>query len=404
MDRLPLDGVRVADFTWVVGGPIGTLLLATLGAEVIKIETRLRPDPMRDIAPFIGNVRGVNRSWTYNTVNINKKACTINLSHPRGVQIAKDLIKISDVVLDNFSGDVMERLGLGYQVLKKIKPELIVASLSGLGRTGPSKDAVAYGMTIHAYSGLNSLTGYLDEKPRPMGHVWIDPLSGVMAAIAIGAALHHRDKTGEGQYIEISMCEAFLPQISEALMDYGMNKRVQKPRGNRDDSMVPHGLYRCQGEDKWVAIAVSNEDEWKSLCRILKKPKWTEEDNRFSNAYSRCQNQDELDKLIEGWTSKHTAYEVMEMLQKAGVPCAPCMNAEELFADSHMRERDFFKSLDYEGEELSIAGLPWKCSYIESAVYQRSPFLGEHNEYVFSELLHIPRDEIAQLEEEKIIC
>lgn len=402
-DGLPLKDIRIADFSWVAAGPWATALMAQMGAEVIRVESRRKLDICRNQPAFADDVPGINRSYFFNIFNASKKSCTLDLSKPRAAEIAKKLVKISDIVIENFAVGVMEDFGLGYDELSKVKPDLIMVSISGLGQTGPLKNAVCWGNNLHAYSGLTGLTGYTDGQPRQMGGTWADPLTAVTATFAILAALHHRDETGEGQHIDISQCEATMAQLPEALMDYAMNDRVRRPTGNMDEAMAPHGLYRCKGEDKWIAIAVSNQAEWEALCDVLGNPNWTKEE-RFSYELGRWQNQDELDRFIEAWTKEHEHYEVMNLLQKAGVPAGPCLDAEELYKDRHLQARSHFIEIEHPevGKRPSVA-VPWHISGVPSPDYFHAPTLGEYNEYVFHELLGLPRERIAKLIEEKVI-
>ena len=402
MSSLPLDGIRIADFGTVITGPWATHLLATMGAEVIKVESMRRPDGLRTLPIWADGIPGVNRS-IFNVYNCSKKSCTIDLSRSEGAELARALVKISDVVVECFGFGVMERLGLGYAMLKELKPDIIMLSISGPGRTGPEKEYLCYGHTIHAYCGLTGLTGYLHGPPTGLGTTYTDPLTGLAGTFAMLTALYHRANTGEGQYIDLSMSEITMAQLPEAIMDYTMNQRERGRQGNRDDIMAPHNCYPCKGEDKWVAISVSNDEEWKAFCAAIGSPEWTR-DEQFSDQYSRWQNQDELDRLVGEWTRNYTSYEVMEILQKAGVAAGPSLNSDEIVTDPHLNERDFFVALDHpEVGKRVLTGRPWKLSAIPKANYHCAPLFGEHNDYVFGELLGLSKDKIAELVKEKVI-
>jgi len=382
-----------------------------MGAEVIKIESRRRIDLMRfrfadyssrekiaDINEF-----ELDASIDFAVYNCCKMSCTLNLAQPKGLELAKEIIKISDMVTENFAPGTMERLGLGYASLKEIKPDIIMLSISGSGGTGPEKSNIAYATTAHASGGLTSLTGYPGSPPVSVGAFWGDHLTALNGAFALLAALHHREETGEGQHIDLSMGEAITSVIPEAIMDYTMNQRVRTPVGNRDDTIAPHGCYHCRGEDEWIAIAVENEDEWESFCGAIGNQVWTEEE-RFSNAFLRRQNQDELDNLIEKWTMNFTAYEAMEILQKAGVAAGPSLNVERITEEPHLKERDFLTEIDHpKTGQGHFTRLPWRLHPGPEGTYQRAPLLGEHTNYVLGELLGIPDDEIARLVEEKVV-
>lgn len=396
---LPLDGIRVADFSWVLAGPLCTKYLATMGAEVIKIESFDRPDYYRNRQPFADGIPGMNRAGSFNTINFSKKDCTLNLKHPKAVALTKEIIEISDVVVENFAGGVMERLGLDYESLKKIKPDIIMMSSSGLGKEGPGKDFVAYGTTLHAFTGLTGLTGYEDGEPRGIGGTWVDPVTGTIEAFAIMAALHHRSKTGEGQLIDLSMAEVQISLMPEAVMDYIMNGRVQKPRANQDDWMAPHACYPCKGEDKWVAIAVANDEEWEALCKAIGKPELVN-DARFADSLSRWKNQKELDPIIAQWTQNYTHYEAAAILQRAGVAAGPSLDPSEVAQDPHLLKRGYIVTLDHpEVGVRQYAGIPWKISGVPKPYLKHAPLIGEHNEYVFHELLGLPTEEVKQLME-----
>jgi benzylsuccinate CoA-transferase BbsF subunit len=397
-----LSGVRVLDFTRYAAGPQITLLLAFMGAEVIKVESRVDVDHFRrqESAVVFGSERAA--ADCFNSLNANKLGTTINLKTKEGIELAKRLVRISDVVVDNFRAGVMDRLGLGYGVLRGIKPDIIMLSASSHGSTGPESGYIAYAVTMGALSGLSQVTGY-SEGPPVIMRSSADLRPGTSAAFAILAALNYRQETGEGQFIDFSAREALTCGIGETIMDYTMNGRVHSRSGNRDDIMAPHNCYRCRGDDKWVSIAISGDAEWEALCCALGNPPWAG-DERFSDQFSRWQHQEELDELIEAWTINHTHYEVMETLQRAGVAATPSSSNEELFNDPHCRERECFTPVQHPEEgELYVLAPPWKFSATPARVTAAAPLLGEHNGYVFGELLGMPEKEITRLLTEKIL-
>ncbi|MCK4721702.1 MAG: CoA transferase, partial [Dehalococcoidia bacterium] len=312
----------------------------------IKIENPALPDISRRLDPYAEGKPGLNRSGYFAVFNRGKKGCLLDLKQPEGVEAVKRLVRISDMVVVNFAPRVMDSLGLGYSVLKEIKPDLIMVSLSGYGATGPDKDNVAYGEVLEAYSGLDSLIGDPGGTPLQCGTTISDQVSATSAASATLVALHYRDLTGEGQHIDMSEVETSLACIPEAVMEFTMNGRIPLPQGNRDDVMAPHGCYRCQGEDKWVAIAVGSDGEWKELCLVMGKPELIA-DEHFHDGFCRLKNQDELDKIITEWTSGQTPADVMTQLQKIDIASAPVYNGEELYKDLHLRARDFFVEHDH---------------------------------------------------------
>jgi benzylsuccinate CoA-transferase BbsF subunit len=291
---------------------------------------------------------------------------------------------------------------LGYPVLKELKPDIIMLSSSAFGSEGPLRRYGGYAPSFAAYSGLTHLTGYSDAPPNPMTGS-TDLMSATTSAFAILAALNHRQHTGQGQHIDLSSVESLAVFTGNALMDYTMNGRVQSRKGNRDEIMAPHNCYRCRGDDKWVSIAVSTEEEWQALCKVMGNPKWTR-DEKFADAYSRWKNQDELDRLLTEWTVNYTHYQVTEMLQKASVAAMPSFSNQEIFSDPHFKERKLAVEVEHPsmGKQV-VLGPPWRLSETPAKVIKASPTIGEHNEYVFGELLAMPSSEIKQLMDEQII-
>jgi benzylsuccinate CoA-transferase BbsF subunit len=402
MSRLPLEGIRIADFTWAWAGPYATMLLAFMGAEVIKIETNKRPDHsrLRALATGLGS-KDPDLSPIFNDLNLNKMSITLDLAQPKAVVLAKKLVGISDVAAENFRPGVMDRLGLGYDILKECKPDIVMLSSSSVGALGPESKYAGYAPIFAAHGGLAHLTGYPNARPVPlMGSS--DLRSAATSAFAILIALYHRALTGEGQHIDLSSIETISVLIGDALLDYIMNGRIAIRKGNCDEIMAPHNCYPCQGEDKWVSIAVVTDEEWRSFCDALGNPSWTKEEE-FSDAYRRWQNQEKLDRLIGEWTIKYTHYEVTERLQQAGVAAMPSFDGTELFQDTHIKERGLTTEVTHPkiGKRVVLAP-PWKFSDTPAQISRRGPLLGEHNEYVFCDLLGISKSEIAQMEEEGI--
>lgn len=403
MDNAALRGVRIADFSiaWA-GAHIGTLL-SFFGAEVIKIETRLWPDHTRRLSITSGETfKDLDHSKAFSYINLNKLSVTLDLSKEEGVELAKKIAGISDVVVENLRPGRMESFGLTYESLREVRPDIIYLSSSTRGRCGPEKDYIGYAPTFAALGGLSYITGYENGPPSQLlGE--IDSISAVTSAFAILAALYHRKMTGEGQYIDLSSSDAVSVLMGDVFMDYSMNNRVHAPRGNEDEYMVPHNCYRCKGKDKWISIAISDDDEWSSFCRALGNPKWCIDD-RFSSRENRMKNRRELNKLIEGWTLNYTHYEVMEKLQKVGVAATPSLNSEELYYDQHLKERALFTEVKHPliGKQTVVVP-PWKLSKSPPKIYRHGPLLGEHNGYVFGELLGLSDEEINRLVEKKII-
>ncbi|MSQ15136.1 MAG: CoA transferase [Dehalococcoidia bacterium] len=405
MGKLPLEGIRVADFTWGLSGPYSMEWLSVMGAEIILIESTLRPSSTRSNA-FVqtGVEAGLNQAAGYNCLNYGKRGCTINLQTKNGVELAKRIIKVSDVVSDSFAYGVMERHGLGYEELKKLKSDIIVFSKSAMGAYGRERHLFGWGTAVISYAGLASTTGYEDDgMPQMMGGTWPDYTIGTYSPFTILSALYHKKKTGKGMFVDYSMCEGVMTMMPEAMMDYTMNGRVAVPQGNRDPRMAPHNIYRCQGDDKWVAIAVENEEQWNALCRVTGNDEWAEEE-RFADLYGRQRNLEELDKLIDAWTRERTAPEVAELLQGVGVPAGPTNNANDLVMDQHLKARGQFVEITHPEMGTRWApALPAGLSAVPNPRYESSPLIGQYNEYVFGELLGLNSSEIGQLIEERVI-
>jgi len=397
-----LTGVRIIDFSWAYAGPYATELLALMGAEVIKVESRKRPCiTRRQPNPVTGQPYDIDDCPYFKDLNMNKMGVALDLSHPEATELAKRLVGISDVVVESFTPGVMNRLELGYEALRFVNPRIIMLSISSNGSTGPEASYAGYAPMFNATSGLGEMTGYPDGPPTVM-RITIDNLVAHLNAFAILAALIYRQETGEGQYIDASAQEAIACLIGDSIMDYTMNGRVQYRDGNRDEIMAPHNCYRCLGEDRWISIVVSTDREWQSLRQVMGNPAWSKE-ARFSDAYNRWQNQEELDKLLENWTINYSNYELMHMLQKADVAAVPSFTSEDLFTDPHLAERDFSQLVDRRSGKYMMVAPPWKLSATPARIVQDAPSLGQHNEYVFGKLLGMPHEEISKLEGERVL-
>jgi benzylsuccinate CoA-transferase BbsF subunit len=403
MNKDALKGVRIADFSWVWAGPLTTMLLAFMGAEVIKVESRKRLDQMRQGSITTGDsFSDFNASPIFNNANLNKKGVTIDLSHPKGVELAKRIVAVSDLTIENMRPGVMDKLGLGYKDLAKVKPDIIMLSSSGFGSSGPYREYAGYAPIFAAFGGLAYLTGYEDGDPNTMSGV-MDLRIGTASAFALLSALIHRQKTGEGQYIDLSSSECVSVLVGAELMEYTMNKKSPFRCGNQDSIMAPHNCYRCKGGDKWVSIAVATDEEWKGMCGVMGNPSWTKEE-AFSNVYNRWKNRVQLDNHIAEWTINYTHYEVMTLLQRAGVAAVPSFSAEEILSDPHVKARGMLNEVQHPvlGKKVVI-NPSWKLSETPARIKKASPLLGEHNEEVFGGLLNMSKEEIKKLEDEKII-
>lgn len=402
--QLPLDGVRVADFSWVWAGPYCTMHLAYLGAEVFKIESQAHLDLMRrlPIAPR-GVKPGVDSSGPFNQWNQGKKSIQLNLGKAAGIALAKELILQCDVVIENFATGVMDELGLGYEELKKLKPDLIMVSISGYGHTGPLKDYMGYGPAIPPLTGLSALTGYPGGSPQELGVSIGDPNAGISAAVAICAALAARKRTGQGQYIDVSLWSAAAVLAAEGWMEYAMNVVEPVRQGNRDLWMAPHNCFRCLGEDTWVAISCGSEEEWQALCRVMGQERLGE-DPRFRTTRDRKAHEDELEELISAWTTQHDRWEITKLLQDAGVAAFPSMSSKDLAEDAQLNARGFFVRLPHAGVGIQThTGIPWLLTNAPNGVRSPAPLLGQYTDEVLRRVLGYTDEDIRRLKEQQVL-
>ena len=386
---LPLKGVRVLDLSWIIAGPTATRFLAMMGAEVIKVGSARRPDPSTRGAPF----QAYNQSKLY---------AALNISRPEGLELAMRLVSVSDIVIENFAAGVIERLGLGYDALRQAKPDIIMLSSSGTGHSGPDKDYVAYGSLLQYYTGWNAISGYPDSEPIK-GGLWADPWVGMELAMVAAAALNHRVVTGEGNYVDFSMAEALTASIPEALLDYQMNDRVPEPMGNADHHHAPHSVYRCKGDDRWLAIAVTSDEEWRALCGVIGRHDLSD-DVALTDTKGRSEQQKRIDAAITAWSQQHEDYEAMRILQEAGISATPYLSPQRVFTDPQLREGGFFTTLiASDGKQRDLPALGWRFEGGPEPRITAAPVLGQHNNYVYGELLGLSDDEVAQFIEEQII-
>lgn len=403
---LPLQGVRVADFSWVWAGPYCAMLLATLGAEVIKVEGHKRTDLMRHIVVWplpdaAPQEVPPNQGMALNSVNMNKKSVTLDLTKPEGVQLAKRLAVMSDVVLDNMRVGAMARLGLGYEELQQVRPDIIVVSMSSRGQKGPEKDYAGYATIHQAIGGGAYITGYADDAPSPSGGD-VDIMNATTTAYAILAALYHRMQTGEGQFIDFSQCEGVSSIIGDLLLGYEMNSQIPERMGNAHPKYAPHNVYRCWGVDRWLALEIHSDEEFAILADVIGRPELAE-DPRFANMASRKKNESELGQIIGEWMRARDRDWMVNEFCQAGLAAAPSRDAKDLYADPHLQARHAFVTIEHpEVGELELVGVPWKISDCEM-VMEYAPLLGEHNDYVLRELLGLSQTEVADLRRNEVI-
>jgi len=401
MAKGPLEGIRVFFIGSTWAGPMCAALLSDMGAEVIRQETHARIDAYRYLRS--SDMTNPEGGPLFQDLNRNALSVALNMSQPKARELARAIIRISDVLLENNAPTLLRGWGLDYPEVKESNPTIIMASMSGFGQNGPLALDRAYGPPLSSLSGIAALIGYEGEDPVGELYAYNDPVAGVTTFFAIMAALHYRAKTGKGQYIDLSQWEAGSALLGKEIMDYTMNGRVAACRGNRSMWMAPHGCYPCRGEDKWITIACATEEEWRALCIATGNPQWMEDD-RFADLNSRLKNGEEVDKLITEWTSAHTDYEAMEILQGAGVAALPVLTMAEMFTDPHALEEEYLVHVPHPYEPGAHSyNTPWKLSETPGGISRHAPILGEHSEYVLCELCGIPKDEFAKLVDEKVV-
>jgi benzylsuccinate CoA-transferase BbsF subunit len=401
MVRLPLDNYRVVDFGWVAAAPLLGALLADAGAEVIKVESQARWDTSR-FTPD-NRSRNPNKDPWFHCLNRGKLGITLDLSKSKAIELIRELVIRSDIVIENFSPGVMQRLGLDYKSLMELKPEIIMISMSSCGQYGPFSSITTYGPSLNGLAGVDSMVGYSNEAVLGMQQPFADFNAAIHGLFAVLVALRQRQETGEGDYIDLAQLESLICPIGEAIMEYTMNGRVLGTLGNSHRTMAPHNNYPCKGEDKWVSIAVNTQKEWYNFCQALGNPAWCS-DERFADSYRRLKNRSELDRLISQWTREHTDYEVTEILQQAGVAAIPCMDIEERYFDPHFEERELFLNLlDIEKDTFVLTNVPYRMSRTPGKIQRTAPMIGQHNSHVFGNILGLSQGEIARLEEERVI-
>lgn len=401
---LPLEGIRVADFSWVIAGPFATLALAMMGAEVIRIESSVHTDINRRLPPGAEGILGTERSGLWHGLNLNKKSVTLDLRRPEGQELAKELVRRSDIAIENFAFGQMEKFNLGYEELKKVKPDIIFVSSSGLGRTGPYRKYVTFGPPLTAYTGLASLTGQDGGEPeRWIAGVWTDHQSAMASLLGLLAALEHRDRTGEGQMVDYSMAEVVAGHLSDALIEFGLTGDVPGPRGNRDLAMCPHGIFRSEGDDRWVAIAVQDDEDWRRLLTVMAGPAWLD-DASLATAAGRLARRQEVEGAVTAWTRTLPADVAAALLQAAGVSAAPVAKVEDLLADPTLAARGFWLDQDHpEVGQRRLAGLAWDLPAARDLPVRHAPLLGEHNWEVFVEWLGMEPERFAELVAAQVI-
>ena len=408
-----LSPIRVCDLSGQLAGAGATRFMAAFGAQVIRIEDRLTQggwDLFRGNGPYKDERRGTNLGGMFNNHNIEKLGITLNAKSSDGKEILRELISISDVVTENFSAGVMERWGFPYEEMVKIKPDIIYVSNCGFGHRGPYKNFKTWGPIVQAVSGLTFQSGLPDMPPAGWGFSHMDHTGGYFMAIAILMAIYHRNKTGEGQYVDLSCTDAALTLNGPALLDYTVNgrplRRDGQPHSNRSSlpPMAPHGVYACRGDDQWVAIAARHDDDWRAICDVLEAPELAL-DERYRDVEQRQINEDELDRVVEAWTGNRKATDVMKALQAKGVPAAAVQRPQDrLDHDANVQAWDTFPEVTHgEMGSVRVEGIPLRLSETPPVIRHGGPILGNDNDFVYKELLDLDDARLGELHDKGVI-
>jgi benzylsuccinate CoA-transferase BbsF subunit len=383
-----LVGIRVVDFSWVMAGPMATKMLGAMGAEVIKVESSTRAEY-------------TNRGGWFAITNNSKRSCTVNITLPAGQDLVHRLVRVSDVVVENFSAGVLEKYRLGYDHLRAVRPDLVYVSASGVGRAGPQRDALAYGTLLQGYSGRAAMVGEPNPRLEAMGVLpaWTDPMTAMWETVAILAAIHHRRRTGQGAYVDLSMLESTVTLLPEALLRHAIGVPTGSPGGNREPFAAPAGCFRCRGDDRWIAVAVQTNAQWQGLCRAMERPDLAG-DPRHADGPARLRRKRELDRELAGWLAAQTATDAEARLQQHGVPASPSRHAGEVLADPHFAERGLFPALP---DGSRTTALPWMDAEGWRGRFTPAPALGADNDYVLRDLLGLGPATIAELAQSGVI-
>ncbi|MHB8105024.1 MAG: CaiB/BaiF CoA transferase family protein [Dehalococcoidales bacterium] len=415
MDKRPFEGLKVLDFTWGGVGPFQTNFLSYFGAMVVRIESFSRPDVTRqggNINPkamekHAEEFKDPRKRLEFGpafavTHPVKKYGISLNLNKPEAVDIFNKLAKWADVLVESFTTGTLEKRGLGYEELKKINPRLIMHRTAGYGHTGAMAAQPGYGQTVTSLTGFYTITGWPDRLSVPISSFYTDHLSPLFGGLALMAAIDYQQRTGQGQCIDQSQIESGVNYLSPLVLDYSANKRELKLRGNKSPRAAPYGAYRCKGDDRWVAITVQTDKEWESFCGTVGNPDWTR-DARFSTIAGRVNNSDELDKYVNAWTAKHTAEQVMQMMQKKGVAAGVIATAQDSESDPQLAEYDFFHEIEhpYLGKQKFFHPPAFTLSNAKAEL-NRPVQLGEHTEYICTEILGIPAADFKKMEKEGV--
>ena len=410
--KLPLAGLRIVDISNVISLPYASGLLSDLGAEIIKVEGHTRLDTSR-----VGSILSShadnklnddpwNRIGTFNLLNRGKKSVAVDMRRPEGIEILRDLIKVSDVVMENFTPRVMRNWGLDYPNAVKLQPRLIMVSCSGFGRNGPYSQYPGQATTLEATHGLASITGYRGDEPAKAGQSFVDFLATWALVSGTMLGLRYRHRFNKGLWVDVGMYQLGCYMLSEQVLDWEANKRIAERIGNRHPWLAPQGCYRCDGDDAWCTLLVRDDEEWAALCQTIGKPELAT-DPRFATNDARMANHDAIDAIITEWTVGQTKVGAMETLQAAGVPAGAVFNARDIHLDKHAKARGLLETFEFPADRQigrrQMIGRPWKLSKLPLSIRAPGPRLGEHNEEVLGGLLGYSAERLAELASSGVI-
>ena len=402
---LPLARLRAVVFTQAVAGAFTTKLLADMGAEVIQIESLTRPDPIRGGFPpeltgtYPDNLPGerpYNRNANFNSLNTNKLGITLDLRHQEAKDIFLDLVRASDIVAENFAARVMPNFGLDYEALREVNPSVIMLRMPAFGCYGPYSHYMGNGGTTEPMSGISSLLGYAGGPPINSGVMHTDPTAGLFGFASLLIAIHHRNRTGEGQLIDLSHQETSIHLIASQVMEFSMTGETPTRQGNRNPRMAPHGNFPCEGDDSWIAIAVRSNEEWKRLAAIIGDEVLA--DPRFTDLSGRLEHVEKLERIVARWTSVRDAASITIQLQTEGIPCAPVLKTREVVENPQLVARGFFETVDHPDTGAYLhPGTPWRLSGMPYHPRTPAPGIGQHSVQVLRNLLGLSNAEIDGL-------
>jgi benzylsuccinate CoA-transferase BbsF subunit len=404
MDKRPFEDINFLDFTWAGVGPFTGNFLAYYGATVIRVESASRPDPVRHHGGYSKEKEpGLERGPVFAVSHpVRKMDLSLDLKNPKGIEIFKKLVAWADVIVENFTTGAIERMGLGYDELKKIKPSIILHRTNGFGHTGPMASQAGFGQTVTSLTGFHGITGWPDRASVPISLFYTDLTAPLLGALALTSAIDYMRRTGKGMCIDHSQVEAGINYLSPVILDYTANGRGLSLKGNSSFYAAPYGAYRCKGEDRWVAIGVYNDAEWQCFCQAIGNPEWTRA-ARFASMGERIQNSGDLDNLVNAWTINFTAEQAMSILQSHGVCAGVVASAEDCELDPQLKHYDFFRELEHPflGKRNFYHPPGFKLSEATAEV-ARPPLLGENNEFICTEILGMSDEEFDRLTAEGV--